>query len=187
MKRALVLATLVVLLIPLALWAKDSTESETIRTHPDGYQVVPTQNSSGMSTFRARVDRQARTIEYELSWQNLKGDIIQSHIHFGRRATNGDIVVFLCTNTGNTPTSATPAPLCVGPREGMVKGLVRAGDIVAVAFGGIQPAQQLLPFQDFDELADAIDAGATYVVVHTQAQPAGELRGQIPGEEHGQH
>jgi len=187
MKRALVFATLVVLLIPLALWAKDSKESEAIHAHPDGYQVVPTQNSSGMSTFRARVDRQAKTIEYELSWQNLKGDILQSHIHFGRRATNGDIVAFLCTNLGNTPSSATPAPTCEGPREGMVKGVLRAGDIVAVAFGGILPAQQLLPFQDFDELANAIDAGATYVVVHTKAQPPGELRGQIRGEEHGQH
>jgi CHRD domain len=156
--------------------------AETIHVHPDGYQVVPTQNSPGTANFRAKVDRKAQTIEYELSWQNLKGDILQSHIHFGRRATNGDIVLFLCTNLGNTPASATPAPLCVGPRAGTVTGVLHAGDIVALAFGGIQPAQQLLPFADFDELADAIDADATYVVVHTAAQPSGELRGQIPDD-----
>jgi hypothetical protein len=162
--------------------------AETIHTNADGFQVVPSQNSPGAASFRARINRVARTIEYQLSWHDLKGDILQSHIHFGRRATNGDIVVFLCTNLGNTPASATPAPLCFSstqgedPRNGMVKGVIKAGDIVAVPFGGIQPGQQLLPFAEFDELADAIDAGATYVVVHTQAQPSGELRGQIPAE-----
>lgn len=161
-------------------------EAETIHVMADGYQVVPSQNSPGAASLRARVDREAQTIEYELAWNNLKGDILQSHIHFGRRATNGDIVVFLCTNLGNTPASATPAPTCNGAREGMVKGVVHAGDIVAVAFGGIQPAQQLLPFADFDELADAIEAHAAYIVVHTTAQPSGELRGQFPGEAGGQ-
>ncbi len=33
---------------------------------------------------------------------------------------------------------------------------------------------------DFDDVVRAMDAGATYVVVHTKAQPTGELRGQIP-------
>ena len=157
--------------------------AETIHAHPDGYQVVPTQNSPGTARFRARVDRRAQVIEYDLSWKDLTGNILQSHIHFGRRATNGDIVVFLCTNLGNTPASATPAPLCQGPREGSVSGVLGAGDIVAVAFGGIQPGQQLLPFADFDELANAIDAGAAYVVVHTEAQPSGELRGQISDQD----
>ena len=180
---------LVALVIAVVLGTPVMGMADTIHTHPDGYQVVPTQNSPGTANFRAKVDRDAGTIEYELSWKNLKGDILQSHIHFGRRATNGDIVVFLCTNLGNTPASATPAPLCFNqaqgddPRNGMVKGVVKAGDIVALAFGGIQPGQQLLPFADFEELADAIDAGAAYVVVHTVAQPSGELRGQIPGKD----
>jgi hypothetical protein len=157
-------------------------KAETIQANPDGYQVVPTQNSAGTASFRAKVNRKAQTIEYDLAWQNLEGDILQSHIHFGRRATNGDIVLFLCTNLGNTPPSATPAPTCAGAREGRVTGVLHAGDIVDLAFAGIQPAQQLLPFGGFDELVDAIDAGAAYVVVHTTAQPSGELRGQIKGD-----
>jgi hypothetical protein len=157
-------------------------ETGSIDIRADGYQVVPSQNSPGTASFKARVDRDAQTIEYELAWHNLKGDILQSHIHFGRRATNGDIVVFLCTNLNNTPATATPAPTCDGPRDGMVSGVIHAGDIVALAFGGIQPGQQLLPFATFDELANAIEARAAYIVVHTQAQPPGELRGQIREE-----
>lgn len=156
-----------------------------IHANADGYQVVPSQNSLGTASFRAKVDRKAQTIEYELSWQDLKGDILQSHIHFGRGATNGDIVVFLCTNLANAPAvpPATTTPPCQGPREGSASRTVGAGDIVALPFGGITPAQQLLPFASFDELADAIDAGAAYVVVHTAAQPSGELRGQIKGDQ----
>lgn len=94
--------------------------------------------------------------------------LLQSHIHFGRWATNRDIVVFLCTNIvpNNTPASATPEPLCFDlnkgdeRRNGMVHNVIHAEDIVAVLFGGIQPAQRLLPFADFQELANAIDAGA---------------------------
>jgi CHRD domain len=33
----------------------------------------------------------------------------------------------------------------------------------------------------------AIDAGATYVVVHTQSVPSGELRGQIPERDRDDH
>ncbi len=177
---------LVPFVVALVLGAPVIGMAETIQANADGYQVVPTQNSPGTASFRARVDRDAQTIEYELAWQNLEGDILQSHIHFGRGATNGDIVVFLCTNLGNTPPSASQAPMCDGSREGMVKGVLRAGDIVDLPFAGIQPAQQLLPFRDFDELVNAIDAGAAYVVVHTKAQPSGELRGNIPGEGRGQ-
>lgn len=155
---------------------------ERVHARLEGHQVVPTQNTAGVGTFTAAVDRVNQTIAYEVSWTNLAGDILQSHIHFGRRATNGDIVAFLCTNLGNTPASATAAPLCEGAREGTVKGVLHAGDIVAVPFGGIQPAQQLLPFHNFDELVSAIDAHASYVVVHTTAQPPGELRGQIRGK-----
>lgn len=173
-KRSLPLVIAAILATPVTALA------QTVHANPDGYQVVPTQNTPGTATFRAKVDRNAQTIEYTLTWDNLKGDITQSHIHFGRRATNGDIVLFLCTNLGNTPASATPAPLCNGPRSGSVTGVLHAGDIVALPFGGISPEQQLLPFANFDELADAIDAEATYVVVHTLAQPPGELRGQIP-------
>lgn len=96
--------------------------------------------------------------------------------------------MFLCTKLGNTPASATTAPLCFNQtlgddwRNGLVTNVIKAGDIVAVRFGAIQPGKQLLPFAEFDELANAIDAGATYIVVHTQAQPSGELRGQIPAE-----
>jgi CHRD domain-containing protein len=165
---------------------------QEIHAHCDGYQVVSSQSTNGSATFHARVDNVNKTIEYELNYSNLSGDIIQSHIHFSRPGSNGGIVLFLCTNAGNTPATATPAPLCPGTRDGTVTGTAHAGDIVYIPFGNQFPpppggTQGISP-GDFDAVARAIQAGAGYVVVHTKFAPTGELRGQIPRheDEHGQ-
>ena len=159
--------------------------SQTIRAKLDGYQVVSTQSTLGSGTFVTKVDRDNKTIEYQLSYQKLEGNVLQSHIHFGRPGTNGGIVLFLCTNLGNTPASATPAPACPGPKEGSVSGLLHASDVVFLPFQGVLPPTQLIEPGEFDEVVRAIDAGAAYVVVHTTAQPPGELRGNIGGR--GEH
>lgn len=163
------------------------TLAQTIHARCDGYQVVSSQSTTGTATFRAKVDRVNKTIQYELSYKNLEGDILQSHIHFSRPGSNGGIVLFLCTNLNNTPAAATPAPLCPGTREGSVTGTLQASDVVYLPFGNQFPpppngTQGISP-GDFDDVVRAIDAGATYIVVHTKAQPAGELRGQIPGRD----
>ncbi len=163
--------------------------AQRIHANCDGYQVVSSQSTNGSAIFKAKVDRANKTIEYTLTYSNLEGDIIQSHIHFSRPGSNGGIVLFLCTNAGNTPASATPAPLCPGTREGTVTGTLHAGDVVYLPFGNQFPppptgTQGISP-GDFDAVVRAIDAGAGYVVVHTKAVPSGELRGQIPqGDDH---
>jgi CHRD domain len=174
-------AVVAVAALPVAVTA------QAIHARCDGYQVVSSQSSHGTAIFRAKVDRVSKTIEYELNYSNLEGDIIQSHIHFSRPGSNGGIVLFLCTNAGNTPASAAPAPLCPGTREGTVTGTLHATDVVYLPFGNQFPpppagTQGISP-GDFDDVVRAIDAGATYVVVHTKAQPTGELRGQIPGRD----
>ena len=163
--------------------------AQRIHANCDGYQVVSSQSTNGSAIFKAKVDRANKTIEYTLTYSNLEGDIIQSHIHFSRPGSNGGIVLFLCTNAGNTPASATPAPLCPGTREGTVSGTLQAKDVVYIPFGNQFPpppagTQGISP-GDFDAVVRAIDAGAGYVVVHTKAVPYGELRGQIPqGDDH---
>ena len=160
-----------------------AASAQEIHAHADGFQVVSSQSTTGTATFRAKVDRVSKTIEYELSYHNLEGDVIQSHVHFSRPGSNGGIVLFLCTNAGNTPASATPAPTCPGPRDGTVTGTLHASDVVYLPFGNQFPpppngTQGISP-GDFDKVVRAIDAGAAYIVVHTKAQPTGELRGQI--------
>jgi CHRD domain len=181
------LRLLAVLVIAAVAALPSTAAAQEVQAHCDGYQVVSSQSSHGAATFRAKVDRIAKTIQYELDYSNLDGDIIQSHIHFSRPGSNGGIVLFLCTNAGNTPASATPAPLCPGTRDGTVTGTLQAGDVVYLPFGNQFPpppsgTQGIAP-GDFDDVVRALDAGATYVVVHTKAVPTGELRGQLPSRD----
>lgn len=167
--------------------ALPAATAQEVEAHADGYQVVSSQSTTGTAVLKAKVDRVNKTIEYELSYSNLTGDIIQSHIHFSRPGSNGGIMLFLCTNAGNTPATAAPAPLCPGTRDGTVTGTLHAADVVYVPFGNQFPpppagTQGIAP-GDFDDVVRALDAGATYIVVHTKAAPTGELRGQIPRRE----
>ena len=46
--------------------------------------------------------RTATTLFYELTYSGLEGTVQQAHIHFGKRAINGGVSVFLCAN-GDVP------------------------------------------------------------------------------------
>jgi hypothetical protein len=53
-----------------------------------------------------------------------------------------------------------------------VTGVIVASDVVGPADQGIEPGE-------FDELKRAIRAKSTYVNVHTEAFPNGEIRGNL--------
>jgi hypothetical protein len=179
--RKAILAGGVLLGLAVAAAGANSALAEKVGAEIDGYQIVPTISSTGSGSFRARIDRTAKIIQFHMTYEDLEGDILQSHIHFGRPATNGGIVAFLCTNLGNEPAGvANPKGKCVGPRAGEVSGIIQPADVVYLPFQNVDPNQGLTP-GEFDELVAAIDAGAAYVVIHTSAHPPGELRGNIRG------
>ena len=139
------------------------------RAHLSGYQEVPTLSTPGEGSFKAHIDRNNQVIHYSLSYENLESAVTQAHIHFSARGLNGPIVVFLCSNLGNgrAGTQACPAA------PATVSGTIAATDVLAEA------AAQGLAAGEFDELVDAIQAGATYANVHTVGRTGGEVRGQI--------
>ena len=132
-----------------------------------GYQENPDVSSAATGSFEVRIDDAAQTLAYELSYSGLEGTVQQAHVHFGKRAVNGGISVFLCTNLGNGP-AGTPA--C--PQSGTVERGVSATDVVGPAGQGISAGQ-------FNELVAAMRAGATYANVHSTTWPSGEIRAQI--------
>ena len=146
-----------------------ATGGNNYREHLTGYEETPMALSTPANgDFKLRINRLSNTLDYELSYRGFETPVLQSHIHFGARATTGGISVFLCTNLGNGP-AGTPA--CPTP-EGTVSGTLDADDVVGPAGQGIAPGE-------FAELLDAIRAGYTYANVHSQARPAGEIRAQI--------
>ncbi len=133
-----------------------------------GYEENPDLSSSGTGSFRVTLDDAAQTLRYELTYAGLESDVTQAHVHFGKRAINGGISFFLCSNLGNGPAGTPACPLS----SGTVSRTVTAAEIVGPTAQGIEVA-------NYAELAAAMRAGATYANVHTTVRPGGEIRAQI--------
>jgi hypothetical protein len=130
-----------------------------------GYNEVPALSTTGHGAFFARIDPRSGEIDYELSYDGTEGEVTQSHIHLGQPGVNGGISVFLCSNLGNGPAGTQACP----PSPGTISGTITEADVLGPGAQGVQAGA-------FDELVQAIRAGATYVNVHTTLYPGGEVR-----------
>ena len=145
-----------------------------IKTRLSGYEETPlTLNTTGSGEFKAKINHDKTAIDYELTYQDLGSNVTQAHIHFGRPAISGMIVLFLCTNL--TPPGGVPTPQTC-PNAGTITGTLTAADVIPRAAQGIDSGAA-----GFAEMLDAIRAGAAYVNVHTEVFPSGEIRGRLRG------
>ena len=140
-----------------------------LRTSLTGYEEVPAISTTGGGQFKAVIDHDSDRILYEVSYADLEGNVLQSHIHFGQKGVNGGISAFLCTNLGNGPAGTPP---CAPPPA------TATGEITPAVVTGGANAQGIEPGA-YDELVAALRAGVAYANVHTSKWPAGEIRGQI--------
>jgi CHRD domain len=123
-------------------------------------EVPPVENSAvGKATFRTKSND--TWIDYKI---NITGfsDATAAHIHLGKSGANGDILVDLLTGKKENPTRL---------------GMAIRGNITDPMLAGPMQGKPLA------DLISAINNGDTYVNVHTQSNPDGEIRGQIqPGD-----
>jgi hypothetical protein len=176
-RRYLVLAAVVlggVLLvasIAVAGGGKKNLKSDDL----SGYQENPDVSTVATGEFRVELDDAARTLTYELEYSGLEGNVLQAHIHFGKRAVNGGVTVFLCGTATNPGPAGTPP--CPTP-GGTVSRTVPASQILAPSTGS--PAvPQGIEAGNYEELAAALRAGHAYANVHSSKWPGGEIRAQI--------
>ncbi|HET9333648.1 MAG TPA: CHRD domain-containing protein [Gemmatimonadota bacterium] len=111
------------------------------------------------ATGEAGIDFDEEEVRFFIDLEDIT-DVTLAHIHVGDANTAGPIVVELF-NAGGTPVSFTD-------RDNLVDDTFTEADIVVA--GGIETLEDLL---------DAMEAGNTYVNVHTTANPNGEVRGQL--------
>jgi hypothetical protein len=133
-----------------------------------GYQENPDISTVATGSFKATLDDDAQTITYELSYSGLEGSVIQSHVHFGKRAVNGGVSFFLC----GTAAAPGPAGTPTCPADGTVSRTVTAAEILGPTVQGIEE-------MNYEELAAAMRNGNTYANVHSTKWPGGEIRAQI--------
>ena len=110
--------------------------------------------AQGQAIFHLSKD--GETLEYKLIAANIE-NVLASHIHLAPSGVNGPIVAWLY----------------VGPIPGRFDGVLARGTITAANLVGPLAEHPL------GDLIAAMEAGNTYVNVHTTQYPGGEIRGQI--------
>jgi hypothetical protein len=140
-----------------------------------GTQEVTPKLTAATGEFSAVIDASRTLVTFTLSYSGMSTPVRFSHIHFGQRGVNGGIMVFFCNNT-----AAGPQPRACPTQEGTIEGTFTAADVVGP--GPANPAtDQGIDPGSLDDVISAILSGETYVNVHSDRWPAGELRGQVSG------
>ena len=147
----------------------DHGDRKSFRVFLHGYEEVPAVNTPAEGRLELRIANDEASVAYTLSYQNLRGNVTQAHIHFGQRGVNGGIMVWLCGTTALPGPAGTPA--CPTP-GGSVSGTFASAPVVG-------PAAQLLAPTDLASVIDAIRSGVAYANVHSSAVASGEIRGQL--------
>lgn len=167
-----VLFSAAVMLAANAQEEENETNDRTFQTDLSGYEEVPTLSTPATGTFSATVNEDATQIEYQLGYSGFTTPVQQAHLHLGRPAVNGGIIIFLCSNLPNPPPNT---PVCP-ETEGEVSGTLTPEGVIG-------PEEQGITEGEFEKLLDAMRNGAVYVNVHTEQYPPGEIRGQLTSEE----
>ena len=148
---------------------------DTFKVHLKGFEEVPVVVTGATGELHLTINDAAGTIAYELTYENLEGDVRQAHIHVGQKNVAGGIAIWLCQTPGTVPMSPAVAaitPFCPGPRSGTVSGTVGAANVIG-------PTGQLVAAGEIGEVIRAIRAGKAYGNVHSTAVGSGEIRGQL--------
>ena len=129
-------------------------QNEKFNAKLSGQEEVPSvqTTASGMAWFKPMQDK----VWFKLNVTDMQG-VTQAHIHTGKQGENGPVVVTLYK-------SETPQP---------INGKLSYGNITANLLEGPMKGKQI------SDLATAMSNGSTYVNVHTEKYPNGEIRGQI--------
>jgi len=100
------------------------------------------------------------SIYYSVNVSNID-KVTAAHIHSGKTGENGPIVVTLFKTES--------------PSSEVMNGILTSGNITNTDLEGPMAGKTLI------DLNKAMELGETYVNVHTEEHPNGEIRGQIKG------
>jgi hypothetical protein len=149
--RRVTFAVPLCLMLALAMAGCDDDEnSEDFRATLSAANEVPTNPSTATGT--ATFSRDENTVDFEVDVNGITA-VTAAHIHSGAAGVNGPIRV----------------NLFLGPTTGNLSGTLVEASLTSTDVMGIT----------YEALLAEMRAGTAYVNVHTTANPAGEIRGQL--------
>ncbi len=138
---------------------------DNFTAHLSGNEELPAVNTRGEGEAIFHLSDDGLMLSFKLNVSNTD-NVQMSHIHMAARGQNGAVVVWLYP-------SRPPAVKIPGRFDGMLA----SGNITAANLVGPLQGQPL------SALIEQIRNGKTYVNVHTERYPGGEIRGQISSGE----
>lgn len=170
--RSLLIALTVVLAGALTISLLAQAAPTAGHADLSGFDENPTLSSPARGTADVQISGDGQSVAYTLTYSGFTANILFAHIHLGKPAINGSIMVFLCTN--GTPPANAPAPPACPQNAGTVKGTLTSTNVLA----STNPPQGIAA-GEFSEFVQALRADAAYVNVHTETFQGGEIRGQV--------
>lgn len=141
-----------------------AAQAQTFVAVLDGLQENPSISTAAIGLCIVTIAEDEQSLAVQLTYNPLEGGAaVAAHIHVAREFVNGGIVIHLCGSGGKPP---CPTP------SGQVTATVTAADVVEVAAQGIAAGE-------LAEVIRAMRRGATYVNVHSERFPGGEIRAQL--------
>lgn len=136
--------------------------NRNFRAHLSGDNEVPPVETNAQGQAKFQLNKAGDELSYKLIVANIE-DVLMAHIHRAPAGENGSVVVWLY------PEDGPPPELIPGRFDGVLaESTVTADDLVGPLDGG-----------SIEDLVELLRGGEAYVNVHTEANPAGEVRGQI--------
>jgi hypothetical protein len=177
MKRA-TFVTLLVIVLSIATVGVAFAAVQNYRAHLSGKFEIPLvvdTQAQGQAIFQLSED--GKSLSYKLNAANIT-NVFMAHIHLlpASGTGNGPIVVWLYPSTPFTPSQTVPSASWI---EGRFDGVLAKGTITADNLVGPLAGMSL------DKLVAEIEAGHTYVNIHTSdfVPPANTGPGDFPGGE----
>lgn len=149
-----------VALVGVAAPASAQTYTLTATLTGAGETPAPGINTGAFGSATVVVDLGARTLTYSVSVYNLPSGVIASHIHAGAAGTAGPVVVNF-------------SPPLTASNDFGYSGTVKDSEFV------ISGGTSNIGIRSADDTFQAVLGGNAYVNVHSQANPGGEIRGQL--------
>lgn len=174
MRTVRLLVVMMLLLLATASTALAHDDGELEFAAPlSGAEGVPVRITKAKGEAEFSLSEDGSQLRFKLKVEKIN-NVVASHIHLAPAGSNGPIVVSLYGS--------------VAPGGGPIKGTIAEGTITAANLTGPLAGQPL------SALIDAIQAGNTYVNVHTNDGvapvdtgpgdfPTGEIRGQLRADD----
>ncbi len=157
MKRTALLLAFGIMAIIAVTGLSLAGNNRNFSVHLSGDEEVPPNNSPAQGQAIFQLSQDGTSFSYKLIVSNIE-NVRAAHIHLAPAGENGPVIVTLFGG-----------PAIPGPFNGnLAEGTFTAADLSGPMAG-----------QPLSALVEQMNSGGTYVNVHTDQIPGGEIRGQI--------